>query len=669
MKKTYIALAVLAMAALAGCQTNEFREDIYIPEKGEIVFRLANSSTKSSSTGATVQGTMIPLKSHDGTQLYLEETITRLDEISYEPMTKGTPAYTENFSALYGNFKAAAFKTSGNVYESSAFDDGVFDKLDNKDMWRRKFGDDIKDQLPLYFFLRAPYDQEGSTVKKLRYFPTTTADTLAGSIVFNYDGSTLTSASAQKDLLFTSREVTEDEYDAFIDKNTGIPVLFHHALTGVKFANFFDNPDLDTKTYITKVEITGLKDGGKCVITPRQEESTGYKDNKMGDFSSAEVVVWSDLTDKDVTYTQTFGENGADEIDYDTSGNFGDKGTYTGTSWATAGNNNNLNKADGSLTFWFVPQQLTADVEMTVYYKVYNTKNTDPTYSGYEDHDTIKFGDLTRKKTETTTESEGEDGETISTTTTTYGEYANWRAGELRTYTLKPQYVEINLVDEMDEAKFVKSNVVVANNGNVYEYVRVNIIANWIGQLCTGVDGDGNFTWAKKENGEDEHTVLMGYAAETGTTLVEAWNDKDINANGKYERVDGSEISPLYTVGGASYDTYGTFVNLPVKSTKEQPVVNSHKWVRFDKYYYYTEPIGPNQSITNTLFDSYTVNVSPEFWIADNWGIRRKARHVHLEMDLAVQAIPAPTDVDGNFIGDYISAWTDALGGADLNDL
>ena len=634
MKKSYIALAVLAMAALAGCQTNEFREDVYIPEKGEIVFRLANSSTKSSSTGATVQGAMIPLKSHDGTQLYLEETITRLDDIPYGPMTKGTPAFTENFSALYGDFKAAAFKTSGNAYESTAFDDGVFEKLDDKDMWKRKFGDDIKDQLPLYFFLRAPYDQEGSTVKKLRYFPTTTADTLAGSIVFNYDGSTLTSASAQKDLLFTSREVTEDEYDAFIDKNTGIPVLFHHALTGVKFANFFDNPDLDTKTYITKVEITGLKDGGKCVITPRQEESTGYKDNKMGDFSSAEVVVWSDLTDKDVTYTQTFGENGADEIDYAAEGSFGDKGTYTGTSWATAGNNNNLNKTDGSLTFWFVPQQLTTNVKMTVHYKVINTKLNNTTHLG---EDTIDFGDLTRIQTGTTQQTvENEDGTTSTVTVPTYGAYATWKAGELRTYTLKPQYVEVKLVDEMTEDKFTKQNVFVTNNGNVYEYVRVNLIGNWVGNVQTAEDV---FT--------EEETILFGYAAETGDARVDAWNDKD----------------------GKTH--YGEFVDLVPKSTviPASAANTVNNWVRYDKYYYYTKAIGPNESITDQLFKSYTVGVSPEFWIPDQWGTRRKAGNVHLIMDVMVQAIPASTDINGNVTDNYIDAWVKALGKDSPDDL
>lgn len=679
MRKITIAFAVLSMAAsLASCQMNEFRDEEYTPEKGEIVFTLAKNvrATKSTDSEDSVKGAVIPLESKDGIKLYLEETITDLNDIAYAPQTKGTPAFTENFSALYGDFKAAAYKykTSDNAYQK--FDDGVFEKVDleNKELWRRRYGDAINESsFPLYFFLRAPYAQEGTTVKELNYYPIAgtvgtgeNAKTVPeGGITFTYDGSTLTTAEKQVDLLFTSRKVESGEYAAFTNNKTGIPVLFHHALTGVKFANFFSNPELETRTFITKVEITGLADGGKCIVKPRQENN-GYVDIKIDDYSS-EDTEWYDLTYGGVTFTQSF--DTTDEIDYAASGDFGTqgsegyKGTYTGTSWATAGNANNLNKADGSLTFWFVPQQLTTNVKMTVYYNVVNTK----TGTTHPDSDTINFGDLTRTKTETTTEVEGEDGETTTETTVEYGDYAYWKAGQLRTYTLKPQYVEVDIVDELKE--YEKSNVVVTNNGNVYEYVRVNIIANWIGQLCVGLDENGQSIWEKDENGNDEQTVLMGYATKDGTTLVEAWNDKDVNANGKYTKADGSEISPLYTVGGVNYDTYGTFVNLPVKSTKENPTVNSHNWVRFDKYYYYTEPIGPNQSITNTLFDKYTVNPSPEFWIADKWGERRQARNVHLEMDLSVQAIPAPTDANGNFVGNYISAWTDALGGADLNDL
>lgn len=629
MKRFCFVLAVLAMASLTGCRINEFDQNTYVPKKGEIVFRLANSNTRSADVNTTVQGATIPLgKDDSGNELFLEETITRLDDISYESFesaTRGTPAYTENFSDLYGDFKAAAFRTSGTAFEASAFDDGVFESA-GTNVWKRKYIDDVKDQFPLYFFLRAPYDQEGVAVKNLAY------NTTNGSITFDYDGSSLTSASAQKDLLFTSRKVEESEYEDLINKSKAIPVLFHHALTGIKFANFFDNPDLDTKTYITKVVITGLADGGKCVLTPRQE-TNGYVDDKT-DFSSKTVAVWdpAKLTyGENVSYTQTF-DGANDEIDFAENGSFGDNGSYAGTSFDDAATQNNLNKADGSLTFWFVPQQLTAKTKMTISYKVINTKNGNKTH---EDEDTIAFGDMTRKQTKN--EETGE---------ITYGAYATWKAGELRTYTLKPRYIEVELIDKMSEDKFTKSDVKISNNGNVYEYVRVNLIGNWVGKVQT------------KENVfTQEETILFGYAAQTGDARVEAWNDKDGKTN------------------------YGTFVNLVPKSDAIIPHTDEaeaaavtdglilNNWVRYDKYYYYIKPIGPNESVTDQMFESYTVGVSPEFWIPDRWGTRRKAGDVHLIMDLIVQAIPAATDADGNITDDYISAWVRELGKNSPNDL
>lgn len=625
MKRFCFVLAVLAMASLTGCRINEFDQNTYVPKKGEIVFRLANSNTRSADVNTTVQGATIPLgKDDSGNELFLEETITRLDDISYESFesaTRGTPAYTENFSVLYGDFKAAMYRTTGSGFEATVYDDGVFESA-GTNVWKRMYKDEVKDQFPLYFFLRAPYDQEGVAVKNLVY------NTTNGSITFNYDGSSLTSASAQKDLLFTSRKVEESEYNDLINKSKAIPVLFHHALTGIKFANFFSNPDedLDVKTYITKVEITGLKDGGKCVITPVQENGK-YEDNKTN-YSSATVAVWSDLTGGEVKYTQTFEES--DEIDFAEDGTFGDNGSYTGTSFATAGNENNLNKADGSLTFWFVPQQLTENVKMTVYYKVDNTKN--PYQEGvYEGSDTIDFGKLTRKQTKNTQTGE------IS-----YGEYATWQAGELRTYTLKPRYVKVKLHDKMSEDGFEKDDVVVTNDGNVWQYVRVSMIANWVGNVQ--IDKDV-FT--------EEETILNGYTTddEDNMTMVEAWNDKD----------------------GLTH--YGEFVGLvpkspsiiPITTTESQYIVNN--WVRYDKYYYYIHPIGPNESITDDVFKSYTVGPSPEFWIVDQWGVRRKAGNVHLIMDVLVQSIPAETDINGNVTDNYIDAWVKALDKSSANDL
>ena len=55
-------------------------------------------------------------------------------------------------------------------------------------------------------------------------------------------------------------------------------------------------------------------------------------------------------------------------------------------------------------------------------------------------------------------------------------------------------------------------------------------------------------------------------------------------------------------------------------------------------------------------------------------GVRRLAQNVHLEMDLMVEAIEAPTDAQGNLIypdseNGYITAWVKALGLTQNSDL
>jgi hypothetical protein len=185
----------------------------------------------------------------------------------------------------------------------------------------------------------------------------------------------------------------------------------------------------------------------------------------------------------------------------------------------------------------------------------------------------------------------------------------------------------------------------VENIGNVYQYVRVNLIGNWWGNLWEKDDENGNPVYYK------DSTIVFGYASSDPEDMTEneAWNDKD------------------------GYTHFGEFVNLVEKSSTSNPVVNEHHWVRFDKYWYYTLPIGPGDSVTDTFFDSYTVGPSPEVWIPDIFGVRHAAGNVHLHMDLMVQAIEAPMDEDGNETSDYMHAWAAALGYGDdvsaLDDL
>ena len=171
------------------------------------------------------------------------------------------------------------------------------------------------------------------------------------------------------------------------------------------------------------------------------------------------------------------------------------------------------------------------------------------------------------------------------------------------------------------------------------------MIGNWVGWVQTA---EGVY--------DEEDVILMGFTSsdENDNTEVKFWNDKDGLTN------------------------YGTFTGLVQKSTVVPASSSSpytiHDWVRYDKYYYYTKPIGPNDAISGKLFESYEVGPSPEFWIVDKWGVRRKAKNVHLVIDMIVQAIPAPVDNNGNILDNddnqgYIRAWVKALDKTSPNDL
>jgi len=182
------------------------------------------------------------------------------------------------------------------------------------------------------------------------------------------------------------------------------------------------------------------------------------------------------------------------------------------------------------------------------------------------------------------------------------------------------------------------------------------MIGNWVGKVYVGPNSDDDHD---NDYYEDEDVILMGFTTSdpTNTTEVKFWNDKD------------------------GLTDYGTFTNLVQKSTAipAQAVYpyTINNWVRYDKYYYYTLPIGPGDAITDQLFEKYEVKPSPEFWIVDKWGERRKAKDVHLVIDMMVQAIPAPVDNNGNILDNddnqgYIRAWVKALdktGPTDLLDL
>ena len=575
-------MTLLAGAALMLGSCNIEREvevDDYAFAEDEVVFKVASVQTRSKAEAEPKTIEVASIKAGNGDMFAFEETVTSLDYDSEAPATRGTPAFTGNVTKVYPSLYAVAMKSDGSkAFANSNLVNGVEYKNEKENIYSHRYGEDIwgdendpESKLPTDFFMRMPGTGGGVTLTESPYSQEN------GSISFTYKSPA--AAAAQQDILFSWYKRT--------GKTNCEAVTFYHALTGIKFSNFYTNKGISdtaavTKTIIKEVTLSGLKDEGSCTMKLK------------GATSSKTAAQWSN-----VQGNTSFTLSHSDTTDY--------TGSTMGldTLLNATGKIRNVNDKDGTLTFWVVPQ---AFQDSTVMIKVKC------------DLELVK-GNNTRV--------------TVPDTTITVSLGArDWKAGELHTFTLKPVFVGVELTDSMSVDKFTKSNVRVENTGNVYEYVRVNMIGNWVGEVQTA------------ENVYDENEViLMGFTTsdKTDSTEVEFWNDKD----GKTHYGVFTRLTPQsYQVPATSDSTY-------------------NNWVRYDKYYYYIKPIGPNDAITDQLFQKYEVGPSPEFWIVDKWGERRKARNVHLVIDMMVQAVPAPVDENGNVLDNednegYIRAWLEA---------
>lgn len=636
MKTRNIALIFLASAALmlSACANEpeiENGEDITF-DKDESMFKIGSVQTRAADEFESTTHEVASVTTDNGDTFVLQETVTSLDDVETAPETRGTPAFTQNVKLLYKSFYTYAMKNDGTAAFAKTQAAGVGgvkytlkveDENDpSEDIWHYHYGEDIWANLPTYFFMRMPGENDGVTLGNNPY----SFDTDEGSITFSY--TTPAAAADQKDILFTSYKRT--------GKTNAEKVTFYHALTGVKFANFFDyslkeGAYAKAETIIKNIKISGLKNTGTCTVTtplaPAQQSSQKSKD----------VVVWDpNSLSGSGTYSQA--------IDHDFA-EYSEELFPEGTLNSTAAKQN-LNKDDGSLTFFFIPQTLTSDVTIEVTFDITLKKKDDNgnlVQDGTPTFENVKFTFKLAEKLK--------------------ADHRTWKAGELHTFTLWPRAIGVKIADTMNAAKDKKSDVVVKNTGNTWQYVRVNLIGNWVGRVQKSAHADDL----------SNPTILMGYS---NNTLAAGSNPNILPP----QYANEIETTPWNDKEGV--ETYGHFVNLTPRSydvpAPAGNVVNN--WVRYDKYYYYTKAIGPNDAITEPLFDSYTVYTSPEFWIPDIQGIRRLAKNVHLEMDLMVEAIEAPTNAqgklvypDGTLIGTntdgYIKAWVAALGLSEDIDL
>ncbi|MBR4479523.1 MAG: hypothetical protein IKO88_05910 [Bacteroidales bacterium] len=613
MKKIYIVLAVAATAMLSSCAEREMSfNDITLAEN-ELSFSLGGVDTKSADVQpVAVKGVSIPISDDGmGNGISLEETI---EDLNPSPATKGAPAYTINVGTLYKTM--GVYATQGNFGGDATFE--VIDLYPNKDPnldntvtgnkgWRynhkysgRPWPDDDKEKVD--FYLHMPASPTGveftSRTDKQTKFSFTSPKT----------------GTAQQDILFSQASYSKADHDGYF--NNGAPVLMYHALTGVKFRNGHSN-DGSTKTIIKSVKFTGIKSTGICTIDLSADEKVvweGLDDlaTFTMDFSSLNPsFVVPDENGNYKSYTDSEGNVRYEEVEEGESGSYslnpddgtvsyGDKEgeitTYNGTSWTAAAADHNLNDEDGSFTFWFIPQLVDESATLEITFLV----KTPDTPDGTEVPHIIKFGELAN---------------------------ADWKAGQLRTYTLKPFDVDVEIFDKM--TNLTKDNLHVTNTGNVDEYVRIMVIGNWYGWATAKDKSDGK-----------EPMILVGYEKQDSNddTMVEPWYREN----------------PVYAAG---FDE--TFPG-------GRPLASSH-WKRgTGSYFYYDKVIGAGQQLSGTdaVFQHYELDedMIPTIWLpVANSTTRQAAVGVHLVMEVVVQAIPT-TKPDGTAFATCWEAWSYAVG-------
>ena len=582
MKKIYIALAVLGTALLSSCVQEKSFKDTKISENDIVITLQGAPATRASEMGLVQKGATIELAAgEDGQKLFLEETIEDLNS-AWAPVTRGTPAYTENLGVLY--------KNNMGVY-ASGLGDATYETLDT-DVYARKEGYGTGEGWRYHytyssdpwantdnhdFYFRMPANMSGIGEGGFTY-----AKTTDGKLTITFTYTSPTKAADQQDIIFAARNIGKDEYLASLPN--GAPVLFNHALTGVKFA--IANP---TEAMIDSVKFTGLKGTGTCTITPSGE--TNNSDTNI--HSSADAVDWGEPDPVDgATYIAKFSK----VVKYE-SGEFANNGKYPNSfKGAGSAQTNNLNDEDATQTFWFIPQAMTNDVKLHIVY----------TYGDDEGEADIEFGK-----------------ELLKNNANTY-----WYAGQLRTYTIRVDEVNVKIEDKVTLAKpteievedadegetltsyegSTKTAVCIQNTGNTDAYIRVALIGQWLDE----------------ESGDP----VFGYTDFT---------------SGQFKSVDSWYKDQFVNTDEA---TQGKFTGLPGYKGANTTLNN---WEKRDGYYYYKTPVAPGKIIGtapdgaanagdylgNPLFTKYEVGAAPAAAVSG------EVRQIYFRLEIATQAISA----------------------------
>lgn len=428
MKRIYRILALFAVCLISfSCIQDQLGDIDEFASENEISFVLGDSETRAGdvlSRGA-ISHVSIPLytSEEDGLAFTLDEEIADLNIFgSCEPETRGIPALTSNVATLYGSFTALVPESATEAEQSGVsfvYKDGKWKYSTANDPWG---GDDTK-ELDFYMWMpEIPSTNPNVVIQS----------TANGIITFDYTSPE--TAADQKDILFTSKSIKKSE-------RTGQKLTFHHALTGVRFR--IGNPSVGPDgnkiiTKITNVKFENLNSAGTCTVDP----------------TATPIVSWENLKTP-AAFEQAFGDPITVSKDV-----FGTEEKA----------DNNLNATDGSLTFYFIPQNISG-VDLTITFTVNDREVTS----------VLSLGNTT------------------------------WTAGQLRTYTINAKDVDIHVEDVINSG--TKENVTITNTGNTNAFIRATIIGNW----CD-IDGQTVFGYTDFVDNPGEYVEIPSWTIEGALT-------------------------------------------------------------------------------------------------------------------------------------------------------
>ena len=571
MKKIHIALAVLAAAVLTSCQQEKSFNGKPLDE-GDVAFIMqAGASTRAADLGSPVMnGINVPIGKVGNMNLYLEETISDLDYY-ITPETRGVPVFTENVGKLYANdlfvhavgggFGDAVFETDGVVGDGWRYSHHY---ADDKDPWPANDGN-------VDFYLRMPSDMTGVTFGDNAYGS-------GAKTTFTYT-SPLT-AEDQTDIIFTGITLKESTHKTNLPEGT--PVTFYHALTAVKFA--IANPEDEVENIqVTNISFTGLKNTGTCTVDP-------YADVKVTWPSTSATTTTEGEGDAAITkpnvIQQDFEDGELVEFSKTNNPDFGDSFFNPGTEEKPGtADTQNINTQTASKTFWLVPQTFAGSSAVLGITYLYN---------GNEEHMDLDLGELLAN--------------------------VEWKAGQLRTYTIKFDEVNIKIEDTVTMGTGdvivggTKEAVKITNTGNVDVFIRAAIVGQWL-------DKDNNPVFGFTDN--------INFLYEVESWYEDQFVKETAGTHGKFYDLAGYK--------GASSTVNDWFYN------------------EDDQYYYYTKSVAPD-GVTSNLFSKYEILKVPH---TTNAG-EVLSKDMYFVLEVASQAISARKR-DGTLRTDYMNAWAEAL--------